>query len=105
MNTLEKTNDFTRSINLKLEIDWDNYENVDEQLIVEDAIREVADGVRISISEPSDDFTRCLELLRDLADLQNGPPLETYRKEWEKTMSEVYDFLKKYEPSQKHLKS
>ena len=40
----------TRTINLILEIDWEDYEEVDEQLILEDAIREVADGVRISIT-------------------------------------------------------
>lgn len=38
-----------------------------------------------------------LRLLRDLADLQNGPPLERYREEWERTMKEVYAFLEKYE--------
>lgn len=40
---------------------------------------------------------KAIKLLRDLADLQNGPPLETYLEEWEKTMKEVYDFLGKYE--------
>lgn len=32
-------------------------------------------------------------LLNDLADLQNGAPLETHRKEWEETMAKVYDFF------------
>lgn len=40
----------TRTINLILEIDWEDYEDVDEQLILEDAIREITDGVRISIA-------------------------------------------------------
>lgn len=40
----------TRTINLILEIDWEDYEDVDEQLILEDAIRETTDGVRISIA-------------------------------------------------------
>lgn len=42
-------------------------------------------------------FVQCLKLLRDLADLQNGPPLETYRKDWDQTMTEVYNFLEKHE--------
>ena len=37
------------------------------------------------------------ELLRDLADLQNGPPLEQHRKEWEETMELVYAALNKWE--------
>ncbi len=42
---------------------------------------------------------QALALLRDLADLQNGPPLETHRKQWEETMEAVYAFLNKHEPS------
>lgn len=38
-------------------------------------------------------FSRAVKLLRDLSDLQNGPPLEQHRVEWEETMEEVYDFL------------
>jgi len=41
--------------------------------------------------------TKAIRLLSDLADLQNGAPLETYKEEWEKTMYEVHDFLNKYE--------
>ena len=40
---------------------------------------------------------KAIRLLSDLADLQNGTPLETYKEEWEKTMNEVHDFLNKYE--------
>ena len=42
-------------------------------------------------------FNLSLKLLRDLADLQNGPPLETYRQDWEETMKQVYDFLHEWE--------
>ncbi len=42
-------------------------------------------------------FRDCLNLLRDLADLQNDAPLETERKEWEATMEKVYEFLDQYE--------
>lgn len=42
-------------------------------------------------------FGESIKLLRDLADLQNGPPLEQHRKEWEETMEEVYDFLNRWE--------
>jgi hypothetical protein len=39
-------------------------------------------------------FDEAITLLRQLADLQNGPPLEAYREEWEKVMSDVHEFLK-----------
>lgn len=42
-------------------------------------------------------FNHSIKLLRDLADLQNGAPLERHRKEWEQTMDEVYSFLEKWE--------
>lgn len=42
-------------------------------------------------------FGESIKLLRDLADLQNGAPLEQYRKEWEETMKQVYDFLDRWE--------
>ena len=42
-------------------------------------------------------FGESIKLLRDLADLQNGAPLEQYRKEWEETMKQVYDFLNRWE--------
>ena len=44
-----------------------------------------------------DKFDRALKLLKDLADLQNGAPLEQHRTEWEQTMDEVYTFLNQYE--------
>lgn len=40
---------------------------------------------------------KSLELLRDLADLQNGPPLERYKNEYANVMSEVYLFLEENE--------
>jgi hypothetical protein len=42
-------------------------------------------------------FGESIKLLRDLADLQNGAPLEQYRQEWEETMEQVYDFLNRWE--------
>jgi hypothetical protein len=42
-------------------------------------------------------FGDSIKLLRDLADLQNGAPLERHRKEWEETMEQVYDFLNRWE--------
>ena len=42
-------------------------------------------------------FGESMKLLRDLADLQNGAPLERYRQEWEETMEQVYDFLNRWE--------
>ena len=43
------------------------------------------------------DPNEALRLLRDLHDLQNGPPLERDREEWETTMREVEKFLEKHE--------
>lgn len=42
-------------------------------------------------------FGESIKLLRELADLQNGAPLEQHRKEWEETMEQVYDFLNRWE--------
>ena len=42
-------------------------------------------------------FGESIKLLRDLADLQNGAPLERYRQEWEEAMKQVYDFLNRWE--------
>ena len=49
----------TRTINLILEIDWEDYEDVDEQLILDDAIREIADGVSIRIANIKSDCPTC----------------------------------------------
>ena len=53
----------------------------------------------IKIEKPLTPFGESLKLLRDLADLQNGAPLEQHRKEWEKTIEQVYIFLNKHEKS------
>jgi hypothetical protein len=42
-------------------------------------------------------FDQAIKLLRDLADLQNGAPLEQHRAEWKQTMDEVYTFLNEHE--------
>lgn len=42
-------------------------------------------------------FGESIKLLRDLADLQNGAPLEQHRQQWEETMEQVYDFLNRWE--------
>ena len=46
-------------------------------------------------------LNKAIKLLRDLADLQNGAPLEQHRTEWEQTMNEVYEFLNQTEPDRK----
>ena len=53
----------------------------------------------------NEEFKRALKLLRDLADLQNGPPLEKYRKQWDETMELVYNFLATYENELEHNNS
>ncbi len=47
--------------------------------------------------EQLDSFREALSLLRDLADLQNGPPLEQHREEFYETMDKVYGFLATHE--------
>lgn len=42
-------------------------------------------------------FRESIKLLRDLADCQNGAPLEQYKREWEETMEQVYIFLNRWE--------
>ena len=42
-------------------------------------------------------FERGLELLRQLADLQNGPPRARYEDEWASVMDETQEFLKQHE--------
>ena len=37
-----------------------------------------------------------VRLLTDLAELQNGSPLVTYEKEWNKTMEDVWEFIDDY---------
>ncbi len=44
-------------------------------------------------------LTTAIRLLRDLSDLQNGPPLEQHRTEWEQTMHEVATFLNENDQS------
>ena len=42
------------------------------------------------------DFKKAVDLLTDLAELQNGAPLVRYEKEWNKTMEEVWDFINEF---------
>jgi len=56
-----------------------------------------AKGVEACIDELSEELDKSVGLLRDLSDLQNGPPLTRYRDEWEKTMAEVHAFLNRWE--------
>lgn len=39
------------------------------------------------------DMAQAVKLLQDLADLQNGAPLEQHKAEWEEVMEQVYQFL------------
>ena len=42
------------------------------------------------------DFKKAIELLTELAELQNGTPLVRYEKQWNETMEEVWDFINKF---------
>ena len=54
-------------------------------------------GVHQEAFRPINKFITAIELLRELADHQNGPPLEQHRHEYEETMKEVYNFLEEHE--------
>lgn len=42
------------------------------------------------------ELKEALELLVELSDLQNGPPLESDRDKWEDVMNRVYYLLDRY---------
>lgn len=50
-----------------------------------------------SIQELAEIVRQAPRLLRDLHDIQNGPPLERDREEWEEVMRRVGDFLNQHE--------
>ena len=56
----------------------------DQRLVIYDAMEEYA----------TQEQSEAVELLQELFDLQNGPPLETYRKQWELVMDKISIFLK-----------
>jgi hypothetical protein len=43
-----------------------------------------------------EEFKTSLDLLRDLADIQNGAPLVQDEKQWDEIMGNVYEFLNKH---------
>lgn len=51
----------------------------------------------------SADRKLALELLRELADLQNGPPLIKHQDEWNQAMLKIWPFLEEHEESN-HIK-
>ncbi len=51
----------------------------------------------VDVSPSENEFKAALRLLRDLADCQNGAPLEQHRKEWEEVMQSTYEFLDAHE--------
>ena len=42
------------------------------------------------------ELKEAVRLLTDLAELQNGSPLATYEKQWNKTMEDVWEFINYY---------
>ena len=56
----------------------------DQRLVIYDAMEEYA----------TQQQSEAVELLQELFDLQNGPPLETYRKQWEEAMDKISIYLK-----------
>jgi len=41
-------------------------------------------------------LAKSIELLRELAELQNGPPLVAYEKEWNTTIEKCWNFINNY---------
>ncbi len=42
------------------------------------------------------ELKEAVRLLTDLAELQNGSPIVTYEKQWNKTMGDVWEFIDNY---------
>lgn len=57
----------------------------------------IGEDIEARPSQKREDATEAIRLLRDLADLQNGPPLIRDEEEWGNTMKEVYVFLNEKE--------
>jgi hypothetical protein len=57
-----------------------------------------------AMDEYADQFTpkltESMRLLRELAEIQNGPPLPTVKTEWTELMNQVWQFLDENEPNQ-----
>lgn len=75
-NILQKYHDIINKVG-------ENPSEYDEDMIL-DAMEEYA----------TQEQSEAVELLQELFDLQNGPPLETYRKQWELVMDKISIFLK-----------
>lgn len=54
--------------------------------------KEVAEGKR-----KDETINELLEALRDLADEQNGPPLERHKESWQSAVNRAYELLKTHE--------
>lgn len=79
------------------DVNQKNYEKYTYKAIAtRDCWKELSNSIKHS-SSPLTPFGESIKLLRDLADLQNGAPLEQHRDEWEDTMEKVYSFLESWE--------
>ena len=64
------------------------------ELLNEDANKALHTGDNSDSLPP---FEESIKLLRDLAELQNGPPLLRHEEEYHQTMAKVWKFLKEHE--------
>ena len=53
-----------------------------------------------NINDVSSRFDESLRIMRDLAEHQNGVPLFRYEEEYNRTMTEVWNFLEENETEQ-----
>lgn len=50
-------------------------------------------GIRAMERLRNEQLTESMRLLRELAEIQNGPPLEQVKTEWTELMNQVWNFL------------
>jgi len=68
-----------------------NHPDPDSLLEIEDKFEQMC---RLATNFSKHQIKESLRIMRDLAEHQNGPPLIKHEEEYNKTMKEVWDFLK-----------
>ena len=71
-----------------------------EQLDYEMFIWNYMIGEKLKVVNNKTEFALAVQLLSELAALQNGAPLERYREKYEDTMNQVEEFLNKHEQTE-----
>jgi len=69
----------------------------EQQELLDDSERVVKNCSKDDVNPTEHEFKAALRLLNDLANCQNGAPLEQHRKEWEEVMERTYEFINAHE--------